>query len=186
MKYVEWQWRILREKCGITEAIARFKVLCWRLPGRKPSVTRARVLAQIRTRQEVKPLRTPLLYIIEVPLFLTSALDGDEWSTSRSTCLTPGKGPKYSLNRRLSVPHSRSELFGEDKNLLPLPGFEPRTVQLIAQCLFRTSIWTRHLPNKIRSIALWAVLFGITSSVLGTERNSCFQRTLRGGRPALS
>ena len=91
MKYVEWQWRILREKCGITEAIARFKVLCWRLPGRKPSVTRARVLAQIRTRQEVKPLRTPLLYIIEVPLFLTSALDGDEWLASRLGRFTQGK-----------------------------------------------------------------------------------------------
>ena len=36
------------------------------------------------------------------------------------------RGPRYSLNRGLGGPQSRSGNFGEDKNLLTLPGFEPR------------------------------------------------------------
>ena len=52
------------------KAIDHFKVLRWKLPGRKPSNIRARVLAQIRTRQELKPLRTPLRHIVEAPFIL--------------------------------------------------------------------------------------------------------------------
>ena len=37
--------RSLLEKCGMTETLARYKVLCWNLPGRKPSNMTARVLA---------------------------------------------------------------------------------------------------------------------------------------------
>ena len=32
-------------------------------------------------------------------------------------------------------PHSQSGRFGEDNRLLPLPGIEPATFQLVAQCL---------------------------------------------------
>jgi hypothetical protein len=32
---------------------------------------------------------------------------------------------KYPLDRRLSVPQSRSGICGVEKNLLPLPGIEP-------------------------------------------------------------
>jgi hypothetical protein len=45
---------------------------------------------------------------------------------------TPGKEPRYSLNRSLGGPHSRSGRFGEKKNLSPLQGFEPRIVQPVA------------------------------------------------------
>jgi hypothetical protein len=35
------------------------------------------------------------------------------------------------LNKWVGVFQSRSERFGEEKNLLPLRGFEPRTAQLV-------------------------------------------------------
>jgi hypothetical protein len=63
---------------------------------------------------------------------LTSALDADEWLTSRSGRFTPGNEPRQPLNRKLDGPQSRSGRFGEDTNLLPLPGFEPRTVRPVA------------------------------------------------------
>jgi hypothetical protein len=41
--------------------------------------------------------------------FLTSALDGGEWSASRlGRALPPGKNPRYPLDRRLGEPQSRS------------------------------------------------------------------------------
>jgi len=44
---------------------------------------------------------------------------------------TPGK-EKDPLNNRLRQPTSRPKRFGEDKNVLPLTGFESRTVQSVA------------------------------------------------------
>ena len=58
---------------------------------------------------------------------LASALDGSEWLTSRSGRFILGKEPRYSSNNR-----RQGGSFGEEKNLLPLPGFEPPTVQPIA------------------------------------------------------
>jgi hypothetical protein len=48
---------------------------------------------------------------VEVQLyaFLTSALDGGEWSASRPGRFTPqGKSPSYPLDRRLGGPQGRS------------------------------------------------------------------------------
>jgi hypothetical protein len=54
------------------------------------------------------------------PLFLTSALVGGEWSTSRPGRFTPrGKSPRYPLDRRLGGPQSRSGRSGEEKILSP-------------------------------------------------------------------
>jgi hypothetical protein len=48
------------------------------------------------------------------PSFLTSALDGGEWSASRSCRFTPQeKSPRYPLDRRLGRPQSRSGCYGE-------------------------------------------------------------------------
>jgi hypothetical protein len=47
----------------------------------------------------------------------------------------PAVTPKITLepqNRRLGGPHSQSEYFGEEKNLLSLLGFIPQIVQPIA------------------------------------------------------
>jgi hypothetical protein len=52
---------------------------------------------------------------------LTSVLDAGERSTSRADHLTAGKEPRYPLKRRVGGPQSRSQHFGEDKNLSPLP-----------------------------------------------------------------
>jgi hypothetical protein len=56
------------------------------------------------------------------PPFLTSALSGGEWSDSRPLPLYP----QYPLDRRLVGPRASLDAVGEKKNLLLLPGIEPR------------------------------------------------------------
>jgi hypothetical protein len=41
-----------------------------------------------------------------------------------------------SLNRRLGGHQRQSGRYGEDKNVLPLPVFEPRTIHFLAQLLY--------------------------------------------------
>jgi hypothetical protein len=50
---------------------------------------------------------------VEVSLypFLTSALDGGEWSTSRTVRVTPGKEPGYPLNSKVAGPQNGSGRF---------------------------------------------------------------------------
>jgi hypothetical protein len=58
------------------------------------------------------------------PPFLTSALDGGEWSDSRPCLFAPGEiAPGSHWIRRLGGPQSRSGRCGEEKNLA-LPGIE--------------------------------------------------------------
>jgi hypothetical protein len=57
--------------------------------------------------------------------FLTSALDGGEWSASRPGRFTPqGKSPRYPLDRRLGESQSRSGYGDEEKNPQLPPGIE--------------------------------------------------------------
>jgi hypothetical protein len=62
---------------------------------------------------------------VHVHLFLTSALDGVEWSASHPGCFDPWERNLYQLNRRLNGPQIHSRYFGEEKSLLSLPGIEP-------------------------------------------------------------
>jgi hypothetical protein len=63
--------------------------------------------------------------------FLNSALDGDEWSASRTGRFNPrGERTRYPLDKRLSGSRSRSERCGEEENLLSLAGIEPRQSSL--------------------------------------------------------
>jgi hypothetical protein len=56
------------------------------------------------------------------------ALDGGEWSASRPGRLTPrGKNPRYTLDRILGGPKSRSGHGEEEKNFQPLPRIESRS-----------------------------------------------------------
>ena len=55
-----------------------------------------------------------------------------EWSISLCACIVPRKGPHDTLNRRLGWPQRLSGIFGQEKNLLSLLVFEPRTVQPVA------------------------------------------------------
>jgi hypothetical protein len=64
--------------------------------------------------------------------FLYSALDGSEWLASRQGLFTPGKEPLYPPNRRLFGPQRESELLGEKKEFLLLPGLETWTLQPVA------------------------------------------------------
>jgi hypothetical protein len=66
------------------------------------------------------------------PLFLTSALEGGEWSASRPGRFTPGKSPRYPLDRRLGGPQNRPGCSGIEKNLVPA-GNRTAAVQLIAR-----------------------------------------------------
>ena len=50
---------------------------------------------------------------------------------------TSGKESRYPLDTMLGGLHSRSESFGGQKNLLALPGLEPRTVQPVTWSLYR-------------------------------------------------
>jgi hypothetical protein len=69
------------------------------------------------------------------PPFLTSALDGGEWSASWPGRFTqPGEtAPRYPLDRRLGGPHRRSWRNGEEKNIASAGNRTP-VVQPVARC----------------------------------------------------
>jgi hypothetical protein len=56
--------------------------------------------------------------------YLTSVLDGGEWSASY---IPQGKSPRYPLDRRLGRPQTRSGHGVEEKNFQPPPRIEPRS-----------------------------------------------------------
>jgi hypothetical protein len=62
-------------------------------------------------------------------LSLTSALDGVGGQRHALSALTPWKDTRYPLYRRLGRPQGRS---GRVRKILPPPGFDPLTVQLVA------------------------------------------------------
>ena len=79
--------------------------------------------------------------------FMTTALEVGEWSAARpGRTLPPGK-TRYPLYRRLGGPQGRS---GRAENLAS-PGFDPRTVQPVAQSLYRLSYPAHNKPVN----ALW-------------------------------
>jgi hypothetical protein len=69
-------------------------------------------------------------------VFLASEVDGGEWSASRTGRFTTGeRAPRYSLDRRLGGPQSRTEHDGEKK--IPAPaGNRTPGVQPVAQSLY--------------------------------------------------
>jgi hypothetical protein len=75
-----------------------------------------------------------------VPLILTSALDGDAWSASRSLPLYPQENSlRHPLHRKLKGTESRSGRYGEQKNLLPLSEMEPRLLDRAVSSLVTIS-----------------------------------------------
>jgi hypothetical protein len=68
---------------------------------------------------------------VEVSLqsFLTSALDGGEWSTSCPAALPLRKECRYPFYRRLGERQGWAGCFVEVENLLTWLGFEPRIVR---------------------------------------------------------
>ena len=59
------------------------------------------------------------------------------------------KKPRYPLNRRPSLPQSRSGRFGGEKNRFPLPAFEPRPILHVAQSLYPTGSQVRREHLRI-------------------------------------
>jgi hypothetical protein len=83
------------------------------------------------TRLHNKPLGCVASVASAAGLFTTkktSELDEGEWLTTHPCLFSLGK-TRYLLKRRLGGPQNQSGRFGEEKYRLPLPGFEPRTVQ---------------------------------------------------------
>ena len=75
---------------------------------------------------------------------MTAALEAGEWSAARpGRNLPPGK-TRYPLYRRLGGPQGRSE---RAENLA-LPGFDPRTFQLVAN---RYTDWATRPTYKVGS-----------------------------------
>ena len=75
---------------------------------------------------------------------MTAALEGGEWSAARpGRTLSPGK-TRYPFYRRLGGPQGRS---GRTENLVPT-GIRSRTVQLVAQSLYRLS-YRAHTDNGV-------------------------------------
>ena len=60
---------------------------------------------------------------------IASALDADEWLTSRPDRFTSGSEQHCPLNRKLGGPHRRSGRFGLKKNFMRITGFKIRTIQ---------------------------------------------------------
>jgi hypothetical protein len=80
------------------------------------------------------------------PLFLTSALDGNEWPVSRHGPFTPGgKSSRYLLDRRLGGPQGLPTRCGVEINLAP-------TVQPVARCY---TDWAIPTPSAIKVATSW-------------------------------
>jgi hypothetical protein len=60
---------------------------------------------------------------VRIYVFLTSALDGGEWSASRPGRFTPGKSPRYPLDKKLDGTRTSLEEVKKRK-ILPPPGLE--------------------------------------------------------------
>jgi hypothetical protein len=94
-------------------------------------------------KQVVDKVRLPLVQIVKayegvemLPYaFLTSELDGGEWSASRLAALPPTRSLRYPQNNRVGRPQRQSVGFGEEKNILPFLGSKPQFLGRLASSL---------------------------------------------------
>ena len=81
----------------------------------------------------MKARRKGVIMVLEVYSFsvcLTSAVDGGGWSTPRPGRFGPGKETRYPLYKEAKW--TPGLVWTGAKNLVPSPGFDPRTVQPVA------------------------------------------------------
>jgi hypothetical protein len=81
--------------------------------------------------------------------FLTSALDGGEWLATCFSRFSPGERA-LTPDRRLGGPQRRSGRC-EEKNLLPLPGIQPRSPARI-QSLYRLSFTSELVIHELKQM----------------------------------
>jgi hypothetical protein len=90
--------------------------------------------------------------------FLTSALDGGEWSASRPGRFIPSeRAPWYQLDRRLGGPQSPSGRGGGEKNAQPLPELKPPIIQPVAQH-YTTELSRRYSSTRSTRKQTWSKL----------------------------
>jgi hypothetical protein len=83
--------------------------------------------------------------------FLTSQLYEGEGLRSRPGRFIPREEPRYQMNWNLCVSKKRSRPSEEEKNHLPLLGFEPLTIQTRSSGKFQTSSnWVRQAYMLVR------------------------------------
>jgi hypothetical protein len=103
------------------------------------------------------------------PHFSTSTVDEGDWSASRFGRFTPQeKSPRYPLDRRLGGPRSRTGSYGEEKNLLPLLGIEPRLLGRPARSLVVIQTQLSHTSKKQH-----ACLLGLLFDSVGKGSTFC-------------
>jgi hypothetical protein len=84
------------------------------------------------------------------PPFVTSGLDGGEWSIPRPCHFIPGeKNTQYPLIRRLGEPQGQYGRYGEKKDSLPLPRIEPRLLGRKARSLVAIPTEPSLFPESI-------------------------------------
>jgi len=77
--------------------------------------------------------------------FLTLVLDGGEWTAS---ALYPGKAGLVPIQHKARWPQCWSQCFGQEKNLLILPGMEPRFLGCLAHSLVTILTKVILVPTK--------------------------------------
>ena len=83
------------------------------------------------------------------PLILNLGITGEgEWLSSHVGLFTSGL--RYPVNRSLGGPQSRSGRFGEEKNLLPVRGIEPRSLGRPALSLCRRAFEIFRCMNRFQ------------------------------------
>jgi len=81
----------------------------------------------------MKPQERVNLYL---HAFLTISLGVRKWSASRPGWSTPEKDDRFPSNRLLNGTQRKKRLFGEEKNLFHMPGFQRRTSQPVVSSLY--------------------------------------------------
>jgi hypothetical protein len=96
------------------------------------------------------PLRHTEEAEIRLHLFLSSAVDGYEWLTSRPSRFNPGNENLYPLNRRLGRPQRWYRRVGNGRNSLPLLVFKPWAFQHVVE----SSHWLRYSGSTYGGIMI--------------------------------
>ena len=89
--------------------------------------------------------------MVQLHSFITSALDGGEWSTSSPGRFTPGERNLCTLNRSLSGPRAGLDVLEKRKISCTLPGFEPRNIQSFAVVVMKVGCVYCEVGNEMLS-----------------------------------
>jgi hypothetical protein len=92
---------------------------------------RSSLLVTLVLRKIKLPLCTPRRHWGISPLIPNFGNGESVWTDSRHTILSQGNEPRYPLNRRMDGPQRRCGRFWEEKDILTLPGIEPRIVRSV-------------------------------------------------------